>query len=60
MLTKDEMFVQGERIASDRRHPGDAGRSIIGPLRAALKRPTLVGQATTEKRPAEREITVMG
>ncbi len=58
MLTKDELFVQGERIASiaEMRASNDA---IIAPLRAALKRPTLVGQAMTEKDIAEREITVM-
>ena len=33
---------------------------IIEPLRAALKRPTLVGQEVTEQDLAEREITVMG
>jgi RPA family protein len=32
---------------------------IIAPLRLALKRPTLVGTAMTEKQIAEREITVM-
>jgi biopolymer transport protein ExbD len=58
MLTKDDLFVQGERIASiaEVRASADA---IIAPLRAALKRPTLVGQAMTEKDIAEREITVM-
>src|ERR1022692_4206133 len=56
MLTRDDLFVQGERIASvaDIR----ATDGIIEPLRAALKRPTLVGQAMTEKDLAEREITV--
>jgi len=58
MLTKDDLFVQGERIASvnDIRSSTDL---IIAPLRAALKRPMLVGQAMTEKDIAEREITVM-
>ncbi len=59
MLTKDDLFVQGERIATVaevRATPGD----IIEPLRTALKRPTLVGQQTTEQDLAEREITVMG
>jgi biopolymer transport protein TolR len=58
MLTRDDLFVQGERIASiaEVRASADA---IIAPLRAALKRPTLVGQAMTEKDIAEREITVM-
>ncbi|MDE2219963.1 MAG: biopolymer transporter ExbD [Gammaproteobacteria bacterium] len=58
MLTREELFVQGERIASvaEVRASRD---SIIAPLRAALKRPTLVGQAMTDKDIAEREITVM-
>ena len=59
MLTKDDLFVQGERIASVadvRASPGD----IIEPLRAALKRPTLVGQEITAQDLAQREITVMG
>jgi len=58
MLTKDDLFVQGERIASvsDIRNSAEL---IIAPLRAALKRPMLVGQAMTDKYIAEREITVM-
>jgi len=32
----------------------------LGPLRDALKRPTLVGQQTSEQDLAEREVTVMG
>ena len=59
MLTKEALFVQGERVASVAEveaTPGD----IIEPLRAALKRPTLVGQEITEQDVAEREITVMG
>jgi len=58
MLSKTDLFVQGERIASidDVRNSQDG---IIAPLRDALKRPTLVGQAMTDKDIAEREITVM-
>lgn len=58
MLTKDDLFVQGERVASinEIRTGTD---TIIAPLRAALKRPTLVGTAMTAKDIAEREITVM-
>jgi len=59
MLTKDDMFVQGERIASVadiQATPGDT----IESLRAALKRPTLIGQEVSEQDLAEREITVMG
>jgi biopolymer transport protein TolR len=59
MLTKDDLFVQGERVASIaevRASPGN----IIAPLRDALKRPMLVGRAMAERDLAEREVTVMG
>jgi biopolymer transport protein ExbD len=59
MLTKDELFVQGELIESVAEIHATDG-TILAPLRAALKRPTLVGQAVTEKDLADREITVMG
>jgi biopolymer transport protein TolR len=58
MLTKDDLFVQGERIASIAEVRASAD-PIIASLRTALKRPTLVGQAMTEKDIADREITVM-
>ena len=58
MLTKDELFVQGERIASIAEVRAGADL-IVAPLRLALKRPTLVGLAMTEKEIAAREITVM-
>jgi biopolymer transport protein TolR len=58
MVTKDELFVQGERVASvnEIRASNDA---IIAPLSQALKRPKLVGQVMTEKDIADREITLM-
>lgn len=59
MLTKDEMFVQGEAIetvAEIRATNSD----ILEPLRDALKRPTLVGQDVSQQDLAAREITVMG
>jgi len=59
MLTKQDLFVQGERVASVADIQATAG-DIIGPLRAALKRPTLVGQEISEQDLANREITVMG
>ena len=59
MLTKDELFVKGEPVVSVADIHATAG-DIIGPLRDALKRPTLVGQEVTEKDLADREITVMG
>jgi biopolymer transport protein TolR len=58
MLTKEDLFVQGERIASLEEVRSSASM-IIAPLRLALKRPTLVGEAMTEKEIAAREITVM-
>jgi len=59
MLTKDELYVQGEPIATVAEIHATEG-DIIAPLRDALKRPTLVGQEITEKDLAQREITVMG
>jgi biopolymer transport protein TolR len=59
MLTKDELFVQGERVASIADIRATAG-NIIAPLRDALKRPLLIGRAMAEKDLAEREVTVMG
>jgi biopolymer transport protein TolR len=59
MLTRDELFVQGEPVETVAEIHATDG-SILAPLRAALKRPTLVGQEISEKDLAEREITVMG
>ncbi len=59
MLTKEDLFVQGERIASVADVEATGG-DIIEPLRAALKRPSLIGQQTSEQDLAQREITVMG
>src|SRR6202451_1022349 len=59
MLTKQDLFVQGERVGAVADIEATQ-RDIIEPLRDALKRPTLVGQQTTEQDLAEREITVMG
>jgi biopolymer transport protein TolR len=58
MLTRDELFVQGERVASIAEvKASDA--LIIAPLRDALKRPRIIGQKMAEKELAEREVTVM-
>jgi biopolymer transport protein TolR len=59
MITKDQLFVQGELIASlaDIRN-SDA--PLIPALRDALKRPLLVGQEVAAKDLAKREITIMG
>jgi len=58
MITKDQLFVQGELIANvaDVRASKDA---IVSVLRDALKRPLLVGQEVAEKDLAQREITIM-
>ena len=58
MVTKDDLFVQGEHIASVAEVRA-AGGSIIGPLRDALKRPLLVGKEMAEQDLAKREITIM-
>jgi biopolymer transport protein TolR len=59
MLTKQDLFVQGERITSIaeiRANPAP----IIAPLHDALKRPMLVGQELSARDLAAREITIMG
>ena len=58
MITKTDLFVQGEHIATvqDVRDSKDA---IVTSLRDALKRPLLVGKEMTEKDLAQREITIM-
>ena len=58
MMTKEELFVQGEPVESIADIRGTDG-TILPQLREALKRPTLVGQDVTEKDLSEREITVM-
>ena len=58
MVTKDDLFVQGEHIASISEVKASPG-SIVGPLRDALKRPLLVGASVAEKDLAQREITIM-
>jgi biopolymer transport protein TolR len=58
MLTKDELFVQGERVASVAEVKASPDL-VIAPLRDALKRPRIIGQKMAEKDLAEREVTVM-
>jgi biopolymer transport protein ExbD len=58
MVTRDQLFVQGEPIESVAEIHATDG-TILPPLRDALKRPMLVGQETTEKDLADREVTVM-
>lgn len=59
MLTRDEVFVQGERVASVEEVRASE-ETIIAPLRDALKRPMLIGQRMAERDLAEREITILG
>lgn len=58
MITKGELFVQGELIANvaDVRA---APSQIVAPLRDALKRPLLVGSEVAERDLASREITIL-
>jgi biopolymer transport protein ExbD len=58
MITKTDLFVQGEHIATVQDVKNTA-EGIVAPLRDALKRPLLVGKEMTEKDLAEREITIM-
>jgi biopolymer transport protein TolR len=58
MITKTDLFVQGELITT----VADIRASttpLVEPLRAALKRPLLVGREMSERDLAEREITIM-
>jgi len=58
MITKDQLFVQGELIATVPEVRASKG-AVVGPLRDALKRPLLVGQDVAAKDLAQREITIM-
>ncbi len=59
MVTTTDLFVQGEHVTSLAAIRASNG-PLIEPLRAALKRPMLVGRAMTEKDLAAREITILG
>jgi biopolymer transport protein ExbD len=58
MITKDDLFVQGELITTVADIQADKS-ALVAPLRVALKRPLLVGKEMTEKDLAQREITIM-
>jgi biopolymer transport protein TolR len=58
MVTKSEVFVQGELVASVA-EVHDAPTQVIPKLRAALKQPQLVGTDVAERDLAAREITIM-
>lgn len=59
MVTTTDLFVQGEHVTSLAEIRASSS-PLIEPLRAALKRPMLVGRAMTEKDLAAREITILG
>ncbi len=59
MITKDQLLLQGEPIAS----VADIAAlqtTLIEPLQAALQRPRLIGPEVSQEAIADREITVMG
>jgi biopolymer transport protein TolR len=59
MITKEQLFVQGEMVASIA-EIRDPGTQLIEPLRAVLGRPMLgVDAAAQEEALAAREITVL-
>jgi biopolymer transport protein TolR len=58
MITKTDLFVQGEFIATVADIRAEQ-TSLVEPLRAALKRPLLVGGEMSARDVAQREITIM-
>jgi biopolymer transport protein ExbD len=58
MITKDQLFVQGELVATIAEIRG-AKTQLIEPLRAVLERPMVTG-ADAAIAEGDREITVMG
>jgi biopolymer transport protein TolR len=58
MITKTDLFVQGEFIATVAQIRTGTTR-LVEPLRAALKRPLLVGKEVSERDIAQREITIL-
>jgi biopolymer transport protein ExbD len=58
MVTKTDLFVQGERIAS-LADVAAIKEATVPALSAALKRPQIMGKAVAERELAEREITIM-
>ena len=58
MITKTDLFVQGEFIETVKDVQADAG-ATLAPLSTALKRPLLVGREVSETALAAREITIM-
>lgn len=58
MITKDQVFVQGEPVAT-MAQVRDPGTPLIEPLRAVLARPMVTDAATAEAVQSSREITVL-
>jgi biopolymer transport protein ExbD len=58
MITKDQLFVQGELVATVQQIR-DPSTQVIEPLRAVLDRPMLAGDASSAAALATREITVL-
>jgi biopolymer transport protein TolR len=58
MITKSDLFVQGEHIATVADIRASKG-PLVEPLSAALKRPLLVGREMSARDIAQREITIM-
>ena len=58
MITKDQLFVQGELVAS-MQDIVDPATQVIEPLRAVLERPMIAGEAISDEAFASREITVL-
>lgn len=58
MVTKTDLFVQGERIASVAQVEAAKGLTVA-PLKAALERPQIMGRDVAEQDLANREITIM-
>jgi biopolymer transport protein ExbD len=57
-LTRDELFVQGEKVATIA-EVRDSKEPVIAPLRDSLQRPRVIGQKMADKDLAEREVTVL-
>ena len=58
MITKTDLFVQGERISSVADVQAST-EAIVPLLQAALKRPQVMGRQVSEQDLANREITIM-
>jgi biopolymer transport protein TolR len=59
MLTKDDLYLQGERIASIAEIRASS-EPLIRALGEALKQPRVIGTRMAERDLAGREVTVMG